>query len=339
MRALTSPTPQEPALILVVTNRFDPTADHVLLELTARSEETVRFNTEEVPTKAGLALRLGTGGVEGHIEVDGRSVELEEISSVWYRRPAQPEPSEEITDPDDRRFAAEESEEALLGLWRALDCTWVSHPDALEAASYKPAQLLTAAKLGFAVPRTLITAKPQEARAFVEMIYGDVIIKPLRYGVLRETDEYEDVVFANPVRTEDVRSGMEAVALCPCFLQEYIDKDVEIRVTVVGKEVFSAEIHSQEVAGAEHDWRRSSAADVPHLPHALPNTITDRCVGLVRQLGLNFGAIDLIRTPDGRYVFLEINPNGQWLWVETLTGLPITDSLVRLLTGEAEGLR
>ncbi len=266
-------------------------------------------------------------------------MQLDDVRSVWYRRPAPPEPPTQIQDPDDRRFAAEDSEEALFGLWRVLDCIWVSHPDALEAASYKPAQLRMASVLGLEVPRTLITNEPKDARKFVEGLDRQAVIKPLRYGMLRETEEYEDVVFTNPVREEDVRDGMQAVALCPCLLQEYVRKDVEIRVTVVGKEVFAAEIRSQGTPGAEHDWRRVSATEVAHAPHGLPAPVADRCVGLVERLGLNFGAIDLILTPDGRYVFLEINPNGQWLWVELLTGLPITDSLVRLLSGEAEGLR
>ncbi|MBA3703525.1 MAG: hypothetical protein H0W79_12045, partial [Rubrobacteraceae bacterium] len=95
-----------------------------------------------LPTKVGLVLGLDSSGVDGRIDHGERSVRLGEIRSVWYRRPSEPEPSDEIEDPDDRWFSAQESEEALLGLWRTLNCTWVSHPDAIEAASYKPAQLL-----------------------------------------------------------------------------------------------------------------------------------------------------------------------------------------------------
>ncbi len=311
----------------------------MLLALRERGADVLRFNTEDLPTKAGLTYGLRAGKVEGRLQVGGRSVELGEVRSVWYRRPAEPEPSAEIEDTDERLFAAEESEEALMGMWRLLDCTWVSHPDALSAASYKPAQLRVASEIGLEIPRTLITSDPAEAKKFVEDLGGAAIIKPLRYGVVRETSEYEDVVFTNPVRESDLQGGMESVALCPCFFQEYAAKDVEVRVTVVGREAFAAEIHSQATPEARHDWRRAPAAEVPHLPHDLPPAVADRCVRLVGCLGLNFGAIDLIRTPDGQYVFLEINPNGQWLWVELLTGLPITDALVRLLAGEAEGLR
>lgn len=258
---------------------------------------------------------------------------MEEIGGIWYRRPAEPVPSQQIEDQDDYWFATQESEEALLGLWRILDCTWVSHPDALAAASYKPAQLSISSQLGFEVPRTLVTNDASEAKEFLEELGGLAIIKPLRYGLVRETEEYEEVIFTNLVRLGDLESRVGSIALCPCFFQEYIPKKVEIRATVVGRDVFAAEIHSQETPGAEHDWRKVPAAEVEHARHDLPGEVADRCVRLVERLGLNFGAIDLICTPDGRYVFLEINPNGQWLWIETLTGLPITDSLISLLAG------
>lgn len=324
---------------MIATNRFDPTADHVLLELRERGADVVRLNTEDVPSDAGIVLGIDQGGVDGRLEFGGRSVRLGDIRSVWYRRPAPPEPSDRLVDPADRRFASEESEEALFGLWRVLEGVWVSHPDALEAASYKPAQLRAASILDLEVPRTLITNEPEDALRFVEGLDGRAVVKPLRSGLLRKTDEYEEVIFTNPIREEDVLDGMQAVSLCPSLLQEYVEKDVEVRVTVVGKEVFAAEIRSQVTPGAEHDWRRVSAVDVEHAPHELPTRVVAGCSKLVQRLGLNFGAIDLIRTPDGRYVFLEINPNGQWLWVETLTGLRITESLVRLLSGEAEGLQ
>jgi glutathione synthase/RimK-type ligase-like ATP-grasp enzyme len=224
---------------------------------------------------------LDREGAAGRIEARGLTTRLDEIASVWYRRPAEPEPPEEVEDPDDRRFVAEESEEALFGLWRVLDCTWVSHPDALNAASYKPAQLLMASRLGFEVPRTLITNEPREAAAFVGGLGGSAVIKPLRFGVVKETDEYEDVVFTSPLREADVTTGMEAVSLCPCLLQEYVPKDVEVRATVVGKEVFAAEIHSQVTSEAEHDWRRAPATEVPHFPHELTASVADRCVRLV----------------------------------------------------------
>jgi glutathione synthase/RimK-type ligase-like ATP-grasp enzyme len=108
---------------------------------------------------------------------------------------------------------------------------------------------------------------------------------------------------------------------------------VEIRATIVGNRVFAAEIHSQNSPKTRDDWRRYDFDNTPHLPHQLPLDMEQKCVDLVRHLNLNFGAIDLILTPQGEYVFLEINPNGQWGWIEELTGLPICAAIVDLLVG------
>ena len=309
----------------------------MLLELRERGADAVRFNTEDVPARARMTLYLSSTGPSGSLDVSGRRFDIEEIESVWYRRPGLPEPSQEISESASHEFAVDESDEALLGLWRVLDCLWVSPPDALNAASYKPAQLKAASSLGLEVPRSVITNDPEEACVFVEELNGAAVVKPLRFGLVCETDQHQDVVFTQPVRSEDVRAGMRAVAWCPTYLQEYVPKDVEIRATVVGDQVLAAEIHSQKVAEGKHDWRRADVENIPHFPHDLPPYVANRCVGIVRHFGLAFGAIDLIRTPDGRYVFLEVNPNGQWLWVETLTGLPITDALSRLLIGGLAG--
>src|SRR5439155_11640005 len=81
----------------------------------------------------------------------------------------------------------------------------------------------------------------------------------------------------------------------------------------------------------KYDWRRYDLEQTPHLPHQLPDDVAQRCVALTERLGVRYGAVDLILTPDGRYVFLEINPNGQYLWIEELTGLPISDAIRDLL--------
>jgi glutathione synthase/RimK-type ligase-like ATP-grasp enzyme len=110
-----------------------------------------------------------------------------------------------------------------------------------------------------------------------------------------------------------------------------VPKRVELRITVVGDQVFAAEIHSQKAKRTRIDWRRYDLAHTPHYPHTLPDEVRRSCVELVRRLGLCYGAIDMVLTPDGRYVFLEINPNGQFLWIEQLTGMPISDAICDLL--------
>ena len=108
---------------------------------------------------------------------------------------------------------------------------------------------------------------------------------------------------------------------------------VDRRVTVVGEEVFAAAIHSQELA-YPLDFRISldQGAGVRMTPTTLPDEVGDALVRLLKVAGLRYGAVDMRRTPDGRHVFLEINPAGQWRFVEEVTGQPMTAAVARLLT-------
>jgi glutathione synthase/RimK-type ligase-like ATP-grasp enzyme len=123
---------------------------------------------------------------------------------------------------------------------------------------------------------------------------------------------------------------LERVSHTPCLFQEYVPKDVEIRVNVIGDVVLSAEIHSQEMETTRVDWRYYHP-DMTYAIHQLPLPVEDGCRSIVRLYGLNFAAIDLIRRPDGGYTFLELNPNGQWSWIEQATGLPIAETLAQFL--------
>ena len=122
-----------------------------------------------------------------------------------------------------------------------------------------------------------------------------------------------------------------ASIVAPLVIQEYVPKSLEVRATVVGSQVFAAAIHSQQSQRARHDWRHYDFDKTPHEAHTLPEGVSSLCIQLVQSLSLNFGAIDLVLTPDGRYVFLEINPSGQWLWIEELTDLPIGDAIADCL--------
>jgi len=106
---------------------------------------------------------------------------------------------------------------------------------------------------------------------------------------------------------------------------------MDVRVTVIGDSVFAAGIESTYLDGARIDFRRAEIFDLPHQYLELPNKVKMGCLDLVRQLGLRFGAIDLLLTSEGEYVFLEINPNGQWLWIEWVIGVPLTRTLCDLL--------
>lgn len=317
-------------MILVVTNRGDRTADFGILEMQRRGVAYVRLNTEDFPSATVSTARFPLLGIEGYFETRKHRVEFDEIDSVWFRRPAMPTLADDIQDPAAREFCVTESAAYLEGVWRALDCFWVSKPDRIRAGESKVLQLDLARDLGFSIPRTIVTCNPAEARDFFNTTQK-IVYKPLRQGRV----EYEGatmLIFTSVVDDAD-ESQFEAVKYGPCLFQEYVPKRLEVRITVFGKDVFAAEIHSQSEEDSVDDWRRSAPLTVPIHAHVLAADVEAKCIQLVRTLDLAFGAIDMILTPEGEYVFLEINPNGQWAWIEQRTGQPMSQSLVDVLLG------
>lgn len=320
-------------LVLIVSTEFDPHADIIINQLHKRRIPFVRFNTEDFPLRASLTILF-----EGILHAEELSfpnnpqIRGSDITAVWYRRPAPFEFPSGFS-PAAHIFAERETRATIQGLWQLLDCLWVNHPESNRIAELKLKQLKIASQLGFEIPKTLITNDPEEARKFFKSCSGNIVIKCLTGGLV--TDNFDSTaIYTNVVGERDMEY-VDNIRYTPTLFQEYVPKDIELRITVVGKKVFAAEIHSQTREKTLVDWRRD-ALNLPHKEHQLPKEIEKKCIALVNFFSLHFGAIDMILTPEGRYVFLEINPNGQWAWVEDLTGMPISEALVELLTGQQE---
>lgn len=318
-------------MILIVTNRSDYTADFLILELRRRGAPYFRLNTEDFPERLHITWQISSGDLSGYMEAAGKApTDLNEIRSIWYRRPVPPAASLLSDDPVARAFAVAESEAALEGILASLGCFWVSDPYSIRRAELKPLQLTVAERAGFTVSPTLLTNKPAAAEEFVRSTQGATVYKPLRRArIIR--DDAVHLIFTNPVAQEE-KAELSRVRHAAALFQRYVHKEVEVRATVIGDEVFAAAIHSQEHPDARHDWRRVSSRDLRHESHELPASVSAKCVDLVRTLGLRFGAIDLILSPEGEYYFLEINPNGQWAWIQQLVPeLPLREKLADLL--------
>ena len=317
-------------MIFIVTNKGDYTADFLILELHQRGIEFVRFNTEDFPTKCSISISIEPNSIAGTIVCDGHRVEISTIRSIWYRRPVSCTPHSSIVDEAAREFVASESQETLTGLWKVIDCFWVSHPENLARAESKILQLREASQLGFNIPETLITNDPFRLSGFYEKNLPELIYKPLRHSRFIRGDSVS-LLYTNLV-TQEYRTQFEKVKFSPSLFQPYIPKSVEVRVTVIGKLVFASELHSQDVEDARIDWRRVDSRRIRHMPHTLPKEVEQKCILLLARMGLAFGAIDLILTPSGNYIFLEINPNGQWAWIQQLCPeLDIRGALIDLL--------
>lgn len=329
--------------IVIVTNQDDPHADEVIRTLWRLGGEPIRLNTDDVPQDASLTLELDAD-LRGRIELDtnGLVIEPARIKSVWWRRPRP------FRLPDDLSrwemlFAQEEITQAYRGLWSALGCYWISHPDAIDRAQWKLGQLQRAQALGFEVPRTCVTSDPSAALDFLAACDGEVVYKTMTGPYLaadRFADRFPDepepeaLVTLTTVVAEEELAALEAIRTAPAMFQERVSKRIELRVTVIGTDLFVAEIDSQAQDHTQLDFRADYEA-LTLREGRLPQEIADRCLELVHGYGLNYSAIDLVVTPDDRCVFLESNPNGQFWFVERLAPeLPLVESLAtRLLRG------
>jgi len=316
-------------MILIVTNKFDPHADAVIKYLKEKGVGFLRFNTEDFPTKSRLSLLHEDSSFRGYIMLPAGVLDIAKIKSVWYRRPQPPYISKDIGLEFAREFALEESKASLSNLWRVLDCFWVNHPRLVWAAENKLYQLKIASRLGFKIPKTLVTNDPEKIEDFFQICKGEMINKVIGRGMIEEK-ERTLLIYTHKIEKKDLEK-IDQVKYTPALFQEHIPKKVEIRVTIVGKKVFPVEIHSQESPKTKDDWRRYDFEKTPHYPHNLPKEVEDKCLALLEKFQLNFGAIDMVLTPNDEYVFLELNPNGQWLWLEHLTGLPISEEMAKLL--------
>jgi hypothetical protein len=206
---------------------------------------------------------------------------------------------------------------------------------ATSRSSGKIFQRAIAKRVGLETPDEYAGDHPDRARSFVERIWAsnrEVCTKALAAkNLLLRGERYTR--YTEKFSTTHI-DQIKELSGCPLIFQDYIEKSYEIRVTVVGDRLLACRIESQ-VAGGETatDWRRYNLPRTPHTRYELPTDIAAKLLEFHRATGLQFSAFDLARAKDGRYLFLETNAFGQWLWIEDLTGMPITRTIAATLAG------
>lgn len=314
-------------MIVVLTQDIDFTADFVIEEMNRRDIEFIRFDTGHFPLASTLVASHLQADWAGSISFRGRKLDFSSITSIWYRRPTRfrVRPDLEL---GEKKFAEAEATNAIGGVFRSLNSLWVNHPESLVTAMFKPLQLTLANDCGMTTPKTLITNDPISAEHFFDVCEGQVIYKTLSVPEIQYAEVASTIYTSRLTKTDF--SEAYRIKETACLFQEYIPKSLELRLTIVGDKIFCAEIYSQHSERSAVDWRRGYD-DLAYGIHQLPDNISKGCRGLMRKLKLQFAAIDMIVRPDGEYVFIELNPSGQWAWIERKTKLPIRDALINLL--------
>jgi hypothetical protein len=300
--------------VLVPTYPKDVHAAEVALALRARGHEAVLWYGSDFPTLQSAAIEIRDGALGWEMRGAGLAETHPPFDVVWLRRPTSPVFPNDIH-PADLPVARRETRDFLAGLVHlaAPDAFWVNPLASRPRSELKAVQLREAARAGLAVPPTLMSNDPERIRRFLGELPGGAIYKPFN-PVQWESDEEVAVLWTNEITADDLPED-DILRLTPGIFQAKVEKAHELRVTVMGRHVVTARLLSQELPDAQLDWR-AGGSKLRVEPDRLPAEVERACLDLQRRLGLVFGCFDFIVTPEGRHVFLEVNPAGQFLWVE-----------------------
>lgn len=313
---------REPHLVLSAAPDRDPCIALVVQAMRERGAELAVISTERYPD--GLPLRLDLE--RNHTSLGEH--DLGAARSIWLRdfsrAPSLPEGLR-----DDHRAACET--QASAGLWSLLSCldAYVLDPvEALTGTGYKPRIQRLAAREGLDTPRTLVTNDPDAARDFVRAHPAGAICKLIDSGSVG----LEGASFPTTVVTDDDLAHMEGLTLAPMMFQELLAKELELRITVIGAQVFVAAVPTGDAVDVRSD---PALIDGYRAYDGLPDAVRARLMKLLDRLGLDFASVDLVKTRDDRWVLLEVNSTSYFDHIERAAGLPIAGAVADLLLGRA----
>ncbi|MFA7466919.1 MAG: hypothetical protein WCY82_01480 [Desulfotomaculaceae bacterium] len=300
--------------ILIITSSYDFTVDYFIEKFRVNAD-FFRFNTDlfgdfliEVNELRGWSIKF-----------DRWKLEQNQIDSVYYRKPSFPDMS--LYEPKFYKMIQKDLMTMIQGIVETFNGRCLSKPSILGLAENKVYQLSVAKEIGFKIPRTLISNTSNAAYAFCSKAKS--IIKPLSSGKIY-TEGRVGIIQTNMVNNDYDFDGLE---ISPSYFQEYIRKDYEVRVTIIDNNVFAVKIESSNKV----DWRKSGSKNL-YSKIELPQEIETKCFHMLSKLNLKFGAFDFI-VNENEYYFLEINPNGQWYWLEDALDLNISECIFNYLVG------
>ncbi|MFB7129496.1 MvdC/MvdD family ATP grasp protein [Kitasatospora sp. NPDC056273] len=315
-----------PPRVLVITHDLDPTADYVLRELNARGVPFWRTDVADFPQRITMRAELRPDGAWGGAVVGPlRGIDLSELTSVWWRKPTTFRFPGSMSGPE-QRFAAGQAKRGFAGVLGSLpQVLWVNRPER-NADCTKPAQLTAAAESGLQVPATLVTNDPGAVRDFADRCRGRIVTKVLG-GIVHTENGQRGQIYTTRVpadRWDDPRVALTA----HLYQQEITDKAYEVRVTCVAGRLFPVRIDAPDGPG-RLDWRTDSKR-LAYSPICLPVPIRTGILDMLWRLGLVYAAVDLIVDQVGTHWLVDVNPGGQWAWIDC-TRDAITTALADLL--------
>jgi ATP-grasp ribosomal peptide maturase len=314
--------------VLILARDFDPTADAVVQALAAAGVPVFRTDLADFPTRLSFEARLDGGRWTGRLWNAHHSAALDDIRSIWNRGPSTYRFDSELS-PQERDFCHREAKLGLGGVLASLDVLWVNHPNRCADAIFKPYQWKIAAECGLRVADTMITNSPAAMVEFTGQRPQDTITKAL--GPTGIPDSGRPQIAFTRRLTETDLAEPDGVRATATTLQRFVPKAFEVRLTVIGTQLFPVAIHAT-TDDTRLDWRADPNALTYELVTAPPE-VSDAVSRYMKRMNLAYAGVDFVITPDRDWVMLEANTGPQWAWLEAATGAPMVAAMAALLAG------
>lgn len=319
-------------MILILTNKEDVHPNNVIKYLSEKNAQVFRLNSEAILTDYNIHWENLNGVIDVTIENihAKKSIKGSEINSIWERRPERASECN-IENENIRSICLKEAN----GFFRDLqyffsDKFWLGHPLYDRLSDSKILQIKIANEIGLKTPDTIISNKYELSKSFFKS-HSMLAQKAIEV----DSFEYEGTDNYSVFWTKKIESSFmldfpkENFELTYNNIQEYIPKKFELRVTVVVDKIFACKLETQhlEEDKGKVDFRQGYDHGLKYEAFELPEPVAAKCVEYLKRMHLNFGCFDFLVTENDEYIFLECNSNGQWLWVEVQTGLPISKAI------------
>lgn len=324
-------------MILIFTNKADAHPTNVIKHLISWGVPVFRLNTECLLSDYEFSWWCNKNDCDFHIKNRHTQSELygHQITAIWDRRPFEPEKLLiQSEDEKTNKFMLEEAIGFLQFLRFYLrDIYSIGSIVEDRPAASKMLQLSIAKKLGAKIPDTVFS---NTKSAFIPMLqrHNEISLKPIGADGFFTNDDMEYVFYSRKaISNEILAQPNEAFNQTACFLQNYVKKKHELRITVCNQDIVACKIDSQILDDdkGKIDWRQGYDYGLKQEIVDIPYEIKVFCTTFLKKMRLNFGCFDFIVTPNDEYVFLECNPNGQWLWIELATGYDISKIVAKNL--------
>lgn len=297
--------------VLIITSSIDVTVDYIIKSY----QNEVRFYRLNVDELSKYRIDVDEVS-QWMITCRDWVIDKSSVYSIYYRKPILPDLSE--YEENYHGMIAKDIISLINGIVDDFDGRVLTKPYILRKTENKTFQLLYATRKGFQLPKSYIGNSRDIVRESI--IKYNSIIKPLTTGKVKKCDGVEIY------QTNYIDELQEDIALTPLYVQNYVEKDYEVRLTCINTSVFAVRIDSED----KLDWRKNYAG-LKYSVIECPQIIMNRCFELMEDFGLKFGAFDFIVNKSNEWIFLEINPNGQWLWLEEALDIPISWCIIQYL--------